>query len=156
MVNFIKDINSKYGKPFVEVENTEEALLANDGKYYLPKAEIEKRFSEGNFHLTFLQESDFTPIEIIEPVFDLEDYKRNLTYSIQEYLDEVAREYDHDSTLEIPLYVNQTYNLNWKEESVKLLNYITLIWMLRDEYFEQLTEETIVNNFTETLPKYNG
>lgn len=92
----------------------------------------------------------------IESGFDIEQYKKEIETSVQQHLDNIAKSLWYDNIQEASKYVNQELRLDWKQESLYLIEYDTQIWTIVEEYFSTLTEETIINNFIETLPTFNG
>jgi hypothetical protein len=91
MIQFTKSINDGFvGQPYVEVDsNTVGAVQANNGGWYLTKSEVENRFNEGTFHLTFLTESDF--IAPVAQVFMLSAHKAEIEAATDSHVDSVVR-----------------------------------------------------------------
>jgi hypothetical protein len=155
MINYTKDINAaNFGTPYIEVEQTEGAVLANNGKYYLTKEQIESRFSEGSFHLTFLHEGDF--IAPIEPSFSLDAHKREIEAATDELVNNVVR-VDYWYKNEGELSIRATKENRHKNEATALSLWVILVYDALEDYLNEVTEEThiLVEDFINSLPEVN-
>jgi hypothetical protein len=149
MINYTKDINAKYGSPYVEVEETTDgATKANNGKYYLTKDQIESRFTHGDFHLVYLADAEF-----IEPT--------PIVWTKEEHIAEInaLHEAEYKRRLEAANYVNgwevvacaSDENNEYNEEAKTLLAYWFEGWNAIETYAETVNE----NNFIEPLEFVN-
>jgi hypothetical protein len=156
MITFTKDINAGFGQPYVEVDsNTVGAVRANNGKYYLTQSEIELRFKDGEFHLTFLIESDF--IAPIEPVFSLEQHKIEIENSVDEFINNTFILLWYSSEADISLVALDT-DARWYQEAMQLTKWRNNIYTILEDYKDTATEENHQNpqDFINNLPKFNG
>jgi hypothetical protein len=155
MINYTKDINAaNFGTPYIEVEQTDGAVLANNGKYYLTKEQIESRFSEGSFHLTFLHESDF--IQPIEPSFSLEAHKREIEAATDDHVNQVVR-IDYWYKNEGELSIRATKENRHKTEATALSLWVIVVYDALEDYLNEVSEEThlSVEDFINSLPQPN-
>jgi hypothetical protein len=141
MINYTKDINAKYGSPYVEVEETTDgATKANNGKYYLTKEQIESRFTDGDFHLVYLQDAEFIPPPPPAP-WNKEAHIAEINAL---HSQEFKRRYlalDYEDGWDVHLYAKSS-ELGFQEEAQELLKYWTDGFAAIIAYGETVTEET--------------
>lgn len=94
----------------------------------------------------------------IQPTDNLILYKQELEMSVQKYLDSIAKSFWYDDINDATKYSNQSIRDDWKQESLKLIEYDTQIWSIVETYFETLTEDNVqdINIFINNLPIFNG
>jgi len=132
----------------IEIENI------NGKPKTIPDSKLGHHFDGEKFIFFESIEDKETYFNNIQVIFDKEEYKILITIEIDELILDTIKLYDYENISEV---VAEYYpNGIWEQEALSILQWKSNLWMLRDNYFNILTEETIINNFTGTLPKYNG
>ncbi len=126
----------------------------NGSPEYIPNTKFGSLFTGEKFIFFESNEERENYFNSIPVVWDKEEYKKLITIEIDELILDTIKLYDYESLSEV---VAEYYpNGMWEQEALSILQWKSNLWVLRDEYFNTLTEEKIINNFIETLPKYNG
>lgn len=126
----------------------------NGSPEYKPNTKFGSIFTGDKFLFPESKEESDNYLNSLASIWDKEEYKKLITIEIDELILNTIKLYDYENLSEV---VAEYYpNGLWEQEALNLLEWKTNLWILRDNYFETLTEETIINNFTETLPTFNG
>ena len=143
MINYSKDINAKYGSPYVEVEETTDgATKANNGKYYLTKEQIESRFTDGDFHVVYLQDAEF-----IEPTPIVWSKEAHLAEINALHEDEFKRRLfaaEYVGEWELNAVLADSEN-EYFDEAILIINYWWNGWDAIKAYSETVTEENFID-----------
>jgi hypothetical protein len=143
MINYTKDINANYGSPYVEVEeNTDGATKANNGKYYLTKEQIESRFTDGDFHLTYLADAEF--IEPTPIVWSKEAHLQEINDLHEAEFKRRLSDANYVAEWELNAVLTDSEN-EYFDEAVLIINYWWNGWDAIKAYSETVTEENFID-----------
>ena len=144
MINYTKDINANYGSPYVEVEETTDgATKANNGKYYLTKEQIESRFTDGDFHLVYLQDAEFIPPPPPAP-WSKEAHLAEINALHEEEFKRRLFNADYVAEWELNAVLADSEN-EYFDEAVLIINYWWNGWDAIKAYSETVTEENFID-----------
>ena len=153
MINFTKSINDNFGNPYIEVDSSvDEAIEANNGKFYLSKEQVETRFNEGDFVLEFLQDYELEKPIVIKWTKD--SHISEISCLHDELFNSILSEYGYTSFAELSIWGQEPTNEYYTEANA-IKEWYRSTWMAIKEYSETVTEETAVEpkTFIDNLPK---
>ena len=153
MINFTKSINDNFGNPYIEVDSSvDEAIEANNGKFYLSKEQVETRFNEGDFVLEFLQDYELEKPIVIKWTKD--SHISEISCLHDELFNSILSEYGYTSFAELSIWAQEPTNEYYKEANL-IKDWYRATWLLIRDYSNVVIEETKIDpqEFINSLPK---
>ncbi len=108
-------------------------------------------YSDANSFYFFESEQEKTDFLAALPVvWDKEAYCAQITAEIDALILAAINEYDYERLSEV---VAENYAGGvWQSEALAILQWKTDLWVIRNGYFEALTEQNVNDSFIDSLP----